>query len=163
MMTEKGKYVYNSISEFLYMDANIIFVITYSDKSNSAKHDQLNVDLIDIQTKEQLKLKLITDRKLEVYPVEQNCELREFVTELLNIKFRKGHAFYELTHEKEDVSEDKELIILYKVYMTLYISHAKKKGYLTRLGYLSRIWYLSPDNYYKYFCTNEKCPSLYLN
>ena len=121
------------------------------------------MDPIEIQTKERLNLKLITDRELEVHSVKQNCELREFVRKELNIKVRKGHAFYELTHEKEDVSEDKELIILYKVYMTLYISHAKKKGYLTRLGYLSRIWYLSPDNYYKYFCTNEKCPSLYLN
>lgn len=76
------------------------------------------MDSIEIQTKKQLKLKLITDRKLKVHPIEQSCELREFVTELLDVKFRKGHAFYELTNEKEDIHEDKELILLYEVYIT---------------------------------------------
>ena len=76
------------------------------------------MDSIEIQTKKQLKLKLNTDRKFEMHPIEQNCELREFVRKQLNVEFRKGHAFYELTNEKEDIPEDKELILLYEVYIT---------------------------------------------
>ena len=63
-----------------------------------------------------LKLKLITDRSFKKLDIEQNdSSLREAIEYTGSKKFKRGHAYYEFIHDKENISEDKELIFMNKV------------------------------------------------
>ena len=65
----------------------------------------------------QLKLKQIKGRKIRTFKVTQNCSLREgFENFEPKITSWKGHVFYELTDEEEDITDDKELILQKKVF-----------------------------------------------
>ena len=61
-----------------------------------------------------LKLELITDRSFEKLDIKNNCKLREAI-EYSNKKFKRGRAYYEFIHDKENISEDKELVFMNKV------------------------------------------------
>ena len=61
-----------------------------------------------------LKLELITNRSFEKLDIKTNCKLREAI-EYGNKKFERGRAYYEFIHDKENISEDKELIFMNKV------------------------------------------------
>ena len=66
--------------------------------------------------KRRLKLNSVTGRTLKCYQVEKNCMLKDFIKNLgPKMIFRRGCAFYELTSEEENVSEDQELILQKKV------------------------------------------------
>ena len=64
--------------------------------------------------KDKLKLKLITDRKFAAINVNKNCKLREAI-ESSKKQFKRGQAYYEFINDKENISEDKELIFINKV------------------------------------------------
>lgn len=54
------------------------------------------------------------------YLVEKNSELREFVkTQRENQVYKQGCAYYEFQNERENVTEDKELILMHKVILTV--------------------------------------------
>ena len=57
---------------------------------------------------------MIIDRKFEKLDVRKNCTLRETI-ESSNKNFKRGWAYYEFIHDKENISEDKELIFMNKV------------------------------------------------
>ena len=63
----------------------------------------------------QFKLKLVTERDFQVYHVEKDYELREFIEQEIEKEFQRGYVYYELTDEMEDISEDKEIIFQNKV------------------------------------------------
>ena len=64
---------------------------------------------------EQLHLYPVIKGRFEQYEVKKDFQLREFVEAELRLEFRRGSAFYEFTHEVENISEDKELIFREKV------------------------------------------------
>ena len=66
-----------------------------------------------------LKLTPITGRKLETHQIKQSCALREMVTQIPGVKNWRGNAFYQLTNEEEDITDDKELILQNKVNLGL--------------------------------------------
>ena len=61
-----------------------------------------------------LNLKSTIDRYFNKLEIKKDCRLREAVEYESKI-FKRGHAYYEFTHEKESISEDKELIFMNKV------------------------------------------------
>ena len=62
-----------------------------------------------------LKLKEIEGRKFTKLKIVEDCTLRDAVELKLKLKFKRGHAYYEFFHEKENISQDKELIFVNKV------------------------------------------------
>ena len=62
-----------------------------------------------------LKLKPITDRSFKKVKIGKDCKLRDFIEYEMSLKFKRGHAYYEFIHEKENISEDRELIFMDKV------------------------------------------------
>ena len=70
----------------------------------------------DSELFKQLKLKEITDRKFTTFEVTQDCTLQECFEK----QTPRSNVFYELlTNEKEDITDDKELILQKKVYTTI--------------------------------------------
>ena len=63
---------------------------------------------------DKMKLEWITDRSFEKLDVKKDCKLREAI-DCYNKKFKRGRAYYEFVHDKENISEDKELIFMNKV------------------------------------------------
>lgn len=51
-------------------------------------------------------------REIEKLAVKVDCSLIELIEETHKRKFRPGCAFFEFTHQQEDISEDKEIIIM---------------------------------------------------
>ena len=45
--------------------------------------------------------------------LQYDCELQEYITEVLNVDFgfRRGHTYYEFTNEKENILEGKEVLL----------------------------------------------------
>ena len=39
------------------------------------------------------------------------CELRDFITEVIGLEFRRGHTFYEFTKGVENILEGKEVLL----------------------------------------------------
>ena len=58
-----------------------------------------------------LKLKPITGRSLKTYKIDKSCALVEMVTQLQGVKNWRGNAFYQLTNEEEDITDDKDIIL----------------------------------------------------
>ena len=52
--------------------------------------------------------------RFEVLDVNEDCELREFV-EKSGRPFKRGCAFYEFTHDIEDISDGREIVLMKKV------------------------------------------------
>ena len=52
--------------------------------------------------------------RFEILDVNKDCELREFI-ERSDRHFKSGCAFYQFTHEIEDISDDKEIVLMKKV------------------------------------------------
>ena len=74
---------------------------------------QLNI-IVPIEVK--LKLEPLVGRNFVKIDIEKDCTLREAIEyHPKKLKFKRGHAYYEFFHEKENVSEDKELIFINKV------------------------------------------------
>ena len=50
---------------------------------------------------------------LTLHYVDRDCQLREYITETLNIanEFRRGHAYYEFTNKVENILEGKEVLL----------------------------------------------------
>ena len=53
--------------------------------------------------------------RFEVLKVEEDCELREFIESKCGLVFKRGCVFFEFTHEIEDISESKEVVLMKKV------------------------------------------------
>ena len=53
--------------------------------------------------------------RFEILKVEEDCELREFVETKCGLVFKRGCAFFEFTHEIEDIPETKEVVLMKKV------------------------------------------------
>ena len=51
--------------------------------------------------------------KLKMHDVDRDCDLREYITETLNIakEFRRGHAYFEFTNEVENILEGKQVLL----------------------------------------------------
>ena len=45
------------------------------------------------------------------HKVGSDCELRQYVSKTLGVKFRRGHTYYEFTNEVENILEGKEVLI----------------------------------------------------
>lgn len=54
------------------------------------------------------------ERKLIKLTVTKDCDLRTFI-ESNKKEFYRGCAFYQFTNENEDISDDKEIILLERV------------------------------------------------
>jgi hypothetical protein len=50
---------------------------------------------------------------LTPHQVPHDCELKEYITEILNVDygFRRGHTFYEFTIEVENILEGKKVLL----------------------------------------------------
>lgn len=72
-----------------------------------------------------LKLRplLTASKSFKTYKVKKSCALRELVPNLPGVKVWRGNAYYELTDEEEDISEDKKLIIQKTVGHSTCIDH----------------------------------------
>ena len=55
-----------------------------------------------------------TKRWIELFNVDEDCSLKEFV-ETKGLVYKKGHVFYEFTNSVESISKDKEMIFMTKV------------------------------------------------
>ena len=45
--------------------------------------------------------------------IEQDCELLMFIDSHDHIRpYKRGNAFYEFSHESEDISEDEEVLLM---------------------------------------------------
>ena len=66
-----------------------------------------------------LKLEEIEERKFRMLKIQKDCKLRDAVEMDLKLKFKQGHAYYQFVHEKENVSRDRELIFVNKVYKVI--------------------------------------------
>ena len=53
--------------------------------------------------------------RFEILKVEEDCELREFVETKCGRVFKRGCAFFEFTHEIEDIPGTKGVVLLKKV------------------------------------------------
>ena len=53
--------------------------------------------------------------RFEILKVEEDCELREFVETKCGRIFKRRCAFFEFTHEVEDIPETKEVVLMKKV------------------------------------------------
>ena len=63
----------------------------------------------------ELNLLDISRDRFKLYTIENSCKLRE-ATPFKDIGcFKRGYAYYEFKHEKENISEDKEIILMHKV------------------------------------------------
>ena len=58
-----------------------------------------------------LNLELITERSFDRLDIRNDCKLREAI-EYSKKKFVRGRAYYEFVHDKENISEDKQLIFM---------------------------------------------------
>lgn len=74
----------------------------------------------------QLKLKPINhnDRKFRKHIVQSNCNLKYAIENQLKATFKRGHAYYEFTHDIENISEEKELIFMEKVIIVVTLVYA---------------------------------------
>ena len=63
----------------------------------------------------QLNLQEIDRGRFEMYAIENSCKLREAAPFKKLGHFKRGYAYYEFKHEKENISEDKEIILMHKV------------------------------------------------
>ena len=98
-------------------------------------HGMKEVSIID-----KLKLEPITERKFRKHTMENSCSLRDAVEYKLTADFKRGRAYYEFAHKKENISEDKEVIFMDKVSKaelngmfgcvdcTLNLPHRKQEG-----------------------------------
>ena len=59
-----------------------------------------------------LDFQKVSNRHFEKYYVKKDCQLREFVVNVLNKNYSRGCVFYEFYHEIESVSEEQELIFV---------------------------------------------------
>jgi hypothetical protein len=50
---------------------------------------------------------------LKLHEVPSNCELQDYVTKTLNVRygFRRGHTYYEFTNEVENILKEKEVLL----------------------------------------------------
>ena len=67
-----------------------------------------------LSIEERLKLEKTTDRKFTKLPIKKDGKLREAIDNY-NKAFKRGHAYYEFTHKKENISVDRELIFFDEV------------------------------------------------
>ena len=69
---------------------------------------------LDLSTK--LLLKRIDPSQLYFtkYHVDRDCSLKKFVNEK-DLEFRRGCAFYEFKQYSEDISKDKEVVLMCEV------------------------------------------------
>ena len=63
---------------------------------------------------DEMELQLLPNGRFSVYPVNIDCELREFLEEQ-QLEFKRGCAFYEFVHDFERISEDQEIILMEEV------------------------------------------------
>ena len=64
---------------------------------------------------DQLKLQPITGRTFKKHRIKKSSNLSDTLKNQMKVPFKRGHAYYEFTHEIENVSKEKELIIVEKV------------------------------------------------
>ena len=65
------------------------------------------------------------DRKFWKHTVQSNCSLKDAIEfQLRKATFKRGHVYYEFTHDIENVSKEKELIFVEKVIILLSIYNA---------------------------------------
>ena len=49
-------------------------------------------------------------RNIEEFEITEDCELRTFI-ESKRLTYKRGCAFYEFSHESEDISENREVLL----------------------------------------------------
>ena len=63
----------------------------------------------------QLDLQEIGQGRFKMYTIENSCKLKEAAPFKKAGQFKRGFAYYEFKHKKENISEDKEIILMHKV------------------------------------------------
>ena len=62
----------------------------------------------------------LSEKWITVYHVEHDCSLKEFI-EGKELIYRRGLAFYEFTHEEENISEKKKFILMNTVCIIIHV------------------------------------------
>ena len=70
---------------------------------------------------EEKKLEIVGKEYYELYPVTKECQLSEFTATIpgLRNRWKLGYGFYEFT-KPEFISYDKQVILMAKVYRSIY-------------------------------------------
>ena len=69
----------------------------------------------ELSTIDQLNLQPITGRTFKKHRIKKSSNLSDAIKNQMKVTFKRGHAYYEFTHEIENVSKEKELIFVEKV------------------------------------------------
>lgn len=64
---------------------------------------------------EELPILVESSRNIIILDVPRACSLLELIEDIHEKKFRPGCAFYEFTHEYEDIGPEKQVILMRKV------------------------------------------------
>ena len=76
--------------------------------------------LTDKDLTDHLEAVNLSERWITEYEVKQSCSLKEFI-ETKELIYRRGLAFYEFTHEKENISAKKKFILMNKVCIIIHV------------------------------------------
>jgi hypothetical protein len=62
--------------------------------------------------KGRLNLQKINQDRFKLYEIKNSCQLRDAAPFKDTGDFKRGYVYYEFMHEKENISEDKEIILM---------------------------------------------------
>lgn len=68
----------------------------------------------DVDTKLET-LDKVQQQRFDVHDVRNNCGLRSFVEEVCHLRYEARRFFFEFFSEEEDISKDKEIILMDRV------------------------------------------------
>lgn len=57
----------------------------------------------------------VDQERFQKLKVKQECQLNDLVENEYGLTYERGCAFYEFSHESEDINNDKEVILMHKV------------------------------------------------
>lgn len=63
----------------------------------------------------ELNLQEVSQDRFQLHTIENDCKLREAPPFKDAGCFKRGYAYYEFKHEKENILVDKEIILMHKV------------------------------------------------
>lgn len=70
----------------------------------------------------QLNLQEISQDRFKLHTIESSCRLRDAAAVKDAGNFKRGYAYYEFFHEKENISEGKEIILMREVVFLNFIA-----------------------------------------
>ena len=76
-----------------------------------------------LRIKGRLNLQEISQDRFKLYTIESSCRLRDAAAVKDAGDFKRGYAYYEFIHEKENIAEGKEIILMREVVFFLTLLH----------------------------------------